>query len=84
MSGSVKGCVVSFDRDISGEAAEFLVNAIKMLKWVQSVTVSEANSDDWMNQERIRLEMSDRLYKMLRTNFGGVYEYDLVKRPKSD
>lgn len=83
MTDCMKGCVVSFDHDIHEEAAEALANAIKMIKGVQAVTLSEANSDDWMNQERIHRKVRDRLFKMLATNFGGGYEYDLVERPKS-
>lgn len=83
MTDRMKGCVVAFDRDIREDDVEFLVNAIKMIKGVQAVELSVASHEDYMNRERVRQEIQDRLWKMLSSDFRGSYKYDLVEKPKT-
>lgn len=65
MTDRIKGCVVAFDHDIRDDDAQGLLNAIRMIKGVQSVTTKQVNADDWMNRQRIRLKLSSRLLKVL-------------------
>lgn len=66
MTNSLKGVFVSFDNDIMEDDAEFIMSAIKMIKGVQSVEANVVNADDWMNRERIRIEMKQKIYDSLK------------------
>lgn len=63
MTDRIKGLTVVFDKDYRDDDVESIINAIKMIKGVQNVKQHIANSDDWMNRERIRLELLDTVYK---------------------
>ena len=82
MTDRMKGCVVSFDRDIREDDVELLVNAIKMIKGVLSVELSVADIDDHINRDRIRHDVQERLWKASKSNLHGGYLYDLVEKPK--
>ena len=56
MTDRLKGCVVTFERDIREDDAEKVLNAILMIRGVASVDVSVADADDHMNRERVRRE----------------------------
>jgi hypothetical protein len=65
MTDQLKGCVVSFDRDIREDDAGLVLRAIEMLKGVQGVTPSLATPNDWMNRERVRRELGEKLWSIL-------------------
>lgn len=65
MTDRVKGCLVLFDRDIRTDDVEALVAAIRQLRGVSAVNLSLTTPDDWMNRERARQELTDRLWKAL-------------------
>jgi hypothetical protein len=61
-----KGCWVAFDRDIRDDDAEALLSAIAQLRGVQSVRTRLATPDDYMNRERVRLELEEKILAVLR------------------
>jgi hypothetical protein len=61
-----KGVTVTFDRDIRDDDAEYIINAIRMIKGIIDVTPSVTNFDDYMNRARIRHEIEDKIWKALR------------------
>ncbi len=68
MTDRAKGCFVSFEHDIRVDDVEFLVNAIKMIKGVSEVSLNIADSNDWMNRNRIKSEIREKflaLYESL-------------------
>lgn len=69
MTESVKGFVVSLEKDIREDDVEYIVNAIKMIKGVQSVSLNVVNSDDYLNRTRIKYRLEDKLVKAVRDVF---------------
>jgi len=65
MTDRLKGCVVAFEEDIRDDDAEAILNAIRMIKGVSVVTGEVSGPDDWMNRERIRLEIRTKLLAAL-------------------
>lgn len=65
MTDRAKGCWVAFKDDYRTDDVESLVSAIEQLRGVQAVTLNLADSDDWMNRERIRWELKDQIYAVL-------------------
>jgi hypothetical protein len=66
MTDRLKGVWVAFDRDIRTDDAEPLIEAIKQLRGVLSVTANVSDADDWMARERIRQELREQLWEVLR------------------
>lgn len=66
MSDRFNALTVVLDRDIRDADAEPLLNAIRMLKGVQSVTPRVADLGDHLAKERARREIEERLWKALR------------------
>ena len=66
MTDRLKGCIVVFDADYRDDDAESILEAIGMVKGVQSVTPEVSNSQDWMARERIKFELRDKLFEVLR------------------
>lgn len=71
MTTCIKGFWVALERDIREDDAEPLINAVKCLRGVQAVTVTEAGHEDWMARERVRLELSEKLWAALHHKDGG-------------
>jgi hypothetical protein len=69
MSDKIKGFHVSLDRDISTEEAHEIMNAIKMIKHVQSVGTSVVSGDDWTNRQRIKSELFSSISDILYPEF---------------
>ncbi|MEM5009345.1 hypothetical protein WKH57_01360 [Niallia taxi] len=65
MTERLKGLYVTFEKDIREDDAEYISNAIRMIKGVTSVNGIIVNAEDEMNRERIRLEFKRRMYEAL-------------------
>lgn len=65
MTTRVKGFVVALEQDIREDAAERIVDAIKMIRGVLSVEASVADHTDWMARERARRELGDKLMEVV-------------------
>lgn len=66
MTDRVKGIVVIFDEDIRDDKAERIVDAIRLLPHVASVEPSAWNNEDLMNRSRIRKDLEQQLWAVLR------------------
>ena len=65
MSDRVKGLTVVLDKDYKDEDAEQIIRAIQMIKGVESITTEIVNSDDYMNRERVKSELRDKIFHLL-------------------
>lgn len=68
MTDRLKGVTVVFDRDIRVDDAEAILAAIQMIKGVARVAPSISTSDDWMNRERVRIELVEKIFEVLKSN----------------
>ena len=65
MTDTLKGCTVAFDRDIREDDAEYILNAMRMIKGVMCVTPSKTTSQDWIAAERVRRELCANVMAVL-------------------
>ena len=65
MTDRYKGAVVVFERDIREDDAKCLLDALKMIKGVSSVSPSLSSMDDYMNRSRVRSEIMGKVYDAL-------------------
>lgn len=65
MTARIKGCWVAFERDVREDDAESLIGAIRQLRGVLAVEASVAEPADWIATERIRRELSEKLWAVL-------------------
>jgi hypothetical protein len=61
VSDRIKGCWVSFERDMRAEDAETILDAIRALRGVAAVEVFVADHADWMARQRVRREIGEKL-----------------------
>ncbi len=65
MTDRLKGLVVAFDKDIREDDAECIINAILMIKGVSGVHTSISSSEDYMNRQQIKMEMTGKFYDVI-------------------
>jgi hypothetical protein len=61
----LQGVWVAFERDIREDDAEPLIEAIKQLRGVLSVEANVSDYEDWFARQRVRRELTDRLWAVL-------------------
>jgi hypothetical protein len=61
----LKGVVVTFETDLRTDDAEAIIEAIKMLRGVATVSPSVTDISDHMNRMRVRQELGQALWKVL-------------------
>lgn len=66
MTDRIKGCVVTFDDDIREDDIKMVLNAIRHIVHVQDVEVRISDVDDQINRSRIRREMINDLYEVIK------------------
>jgi len=66
MTDRIKGFYVMLDKDYRDDDVETIKNAILMIKGVISVKESIVDSDDHINRERIRQELIQKLWDVLK------------------
>jgi len=66
MTDRLKGCIVVFDDDMREDDALPLMDAIRQLRGVASAISSVRTPDDWMNRERVRLELTEKIWTVLQ------------------
>lgn len=66
MTTRLKGFTVALEQDIREDDAEAIKNAIESLRYVQAVKPIEADSTDWINRSRIKMELTEKLYAVLK------------------
>jgi len=62
----IKGFVVTLDKDYRTDDVEEIRKALLMVKGVLSVDASVTELSDHMNRSRIRLELTDKLFAVLK------------------
>ena len=66
MTTRLKGFTVALEQDIREDDAEAIKKAIESLRFVQAVKPIEADSTDWINRSRIKLELRQKLFDILK------------------
>jgi hypothetical protein len=69
MSEKINGVFVTLDHDIKDEQAEWLLNAIRMIRGVIDVTPNVVDHGEaYVAEVRVRSELSTKLFEVLRKN----------------
>lgn len=66
MTDRYNSLTVALDRDIRSDDAEWIINAIKMIKGVADVTGNVVDSDSYSAEIRIKMEIMEKLSSILR------------------
>lgn len=66
MTDRFKGFVVTLAEDLRSDDAQPTLDAIRMIKGVVSVLPSVVTPDDLINRERVRVELGNKLFEVLR------------------
>jgi len=77
MTDRVKGCYVSFTRDIRDDDVEPLLQAIRMIRYVAGVKIENqvTDPDDYMARSRVAHETLSLSMTVLRTALTGEVGY---------
>jgi hypothetical protein len=65
MTDRLKGFIVTLEEDLRTDDAEPVLNAIRTLRGVQSVTPMVTEPGDYMARQRVRLELTQQLWDVL-------------------
>ena len=68
MTDRLNGVTVVFEKPIRDDDAEYLINAIRMLKHVVRVEPIIRTGDSELEQIRIKSEIRDKLYAFMKDN----------------
>lgn len=66
MTDRYNSLTVALDRDIRSDDAEWIINAIKMIKGVADATGNIVDSDSYSAEIRIKIEIMEKLSSILR------------------
>lgn len=66
MTDRVKGLTVTLSKDIRTDDVQAIKQAIEMIVGVTKVDFSIVTTDDHFNRTRIRQELSEKLWKVLK------------------
>jgi hypothetical protein len=66
MTDRYNAVVVALDRDIREDDAEAIINAIRMLKGVLTVTLNVTHIDTHVAEARVKRELMEKLYDVLK------------------
>ncbi len=66
MTDRIKGLVIVFNEDVPENIAQKIADAISLLPHVAIVEPSVWNNEDLMNRSRIRTELEQQLWAVLR------------------
>jgi hypothetical protein len=65
MMDRLKGCTVAFTDNLREDDAQRLLDAIALLQGVVSVSRSVDAPEDWMNREKVRIEILAKVWNAL-------------------
>jgi hypothetical protein len=68
MTDRVKGFVVTLEKDIRIDDVEPLMQAIRYLRGVGDVSPSISDSNDHINQMRIKNELREKMWHFIKEN----------------
>lgn len=66
MTDRYNSLIVSLDRDIRDDDAEFIINAIRMIKGVNGVTGNIVDADSYSASRRVTEKLRDKLYGLIK------------------
>lgn len=66
MTDRVKGFTVTLEHDIRIDDVEVIKQAIEMIRGVANVDCSISNTDDIINQARVKNELRGKLWEVLK------------------
>jgi hypothetical protein len=66
MTDRVKGLVVVLEEDMRTDDVENVIRLICTIKGVLSVENNIVNPDDYINRERVRIELVQKLWSVLK------------------
>ena len=66
MTDRYLGLTVVLDKDYRSDDAQEIISAIKMIKGVKSVSAEVADVHDYMNRQRVAMEIEERVFKAIR------------------
>lgn len=69
MSNRIKGLTVVLQYDYKDEEVTNIINAIKMINGVDSVTAIEVDSNDYINRARIKCELRSKIMDIILNDF---------------
>lgn len=65
MSDKIKGLTVVLSQDYRDEDVRKIMDSIEMIKGVKSVTMIEVNANDFINRERVKSELREKIMNIL-------------------
>jgi hypothetical protein len=65
MTTRIKGLTVVLERDVREDDCQHLIDAIKMLRGVAQVVPLVTDASDYVNRERVRVELAEKLMDVL-------------------
>lgn len=65
MTDRLKGFIVHLEEDMRDDDAQAVIDAIQMIRRVSKVTPLISNIEDHMARERVRMELSQKLFEVL-------------------
>jgi len=68
MSDRVNGLVITLEKDIRLDDMELLMQSIRFMRGVANVEANIVDSSDWINQQRIKVELKEKMYKFIHDN----------------
>jgi len=66
MADRYRGLVVTFDKDYRDDDAQYIIDAIKMIKGVIDVKPVVGNWEQDMIEDKVRLELRKKLFDVLK------------------
>jgi len=66
MTTRLKGLTVVLDHDIREDDAEYIINAINMIKGVLIVKSIECETNDWMIESKVKIELRSKILDILK------------------
>lgn len=66
MTDRIKGFTIVLKKDIRDDDFEAIGKAVEMIKGVAKVEPSISTGDDWMNRERVKMELQNKLWEVIK------------------
>lgn len=71
MTDRIKGFWVALERDIRDDDVQPIIDAVRQLRGVLAVEANVASPADWINRQRVRRELEERLWAALKRESDG-------------
>lgn len=68
MTDRVKGFVITLEKDVRIDDVEPLMKAIRFMRGVANVEPSISDTDDLINQSRIKSELREKMWHFIKEN----------------